>query len=208
MEEDAPHLIFTPERSLDLQEFITDVSKVYQNYGRCVVVIGETVKDRQGNPLGAQGKPYFIDSFGHRYFHGPANFLATLVMKELGLTTRFDKPGTLQRMSMLCASEIDLAEAWEVGAQAMRQALAGNSGKMVTLLRETGPAGEYCFKMGETTLERVANIERKMPPEYLNEAGNFVTSQFLDYLRPLVGQLPEPYLRLNRTSKINPVAYT
>ncbi len=202
-EEDAPHLIYTPERSLDPADFINEVDKVYRNFGRCVVVIGETVRDPEGKPLGAQGDPYFIDSFGHRYFHGPANFLATRVMKELGLTARFDKPGTLQRMSMLCASEIDLEEAWKVGEKALQLAVAGQAGKMVTLLRETGPAGEYQFKMGETSLERVANNERKMPPEYINKAGNFVTNLFLDYLKPLVGELPPPYLRLDRMALVN-----
>ncbi len=197
-EEDAPHLIYTPERRLDPNKFLNDVKKVYQNHGRCVIIIGETVKDSQGKPLGAQGDPYFVDSFGHRYFHGPANYLTTLIMSELNLTARFDKPGTLQRMSMLCVSEVDLDEAWQAGAEAMRRALAGESDKMVTLLRESGPQGEYACGYGVTSLERIANIERKMPEGFLNEAGNFVTPAFLDYLRPLVGPLPPAYLRLDR----------
>jgi 6-phosphofructokinase 1 len=201
-EEDAPHLIYTPERRLDPNDFLRDVKRVYELYGRCVVVIGETVKDQNGKPLGAHGEPYFVDSFGHRYFHGPANYLSTLVMSEMGLTARFDKPGTLQRMSMLCASEVDLDEAWLAGVEAARRAIAGESGQMVTLLRETGPEGEYRCTTGVTSLERVANLERKMPENYLNTEGNFVTQAFLDYARPLIGALPPRYLRLDRSNLI------
>lgn len=203
-EEDAPHLIYTPERKLNPADFLRDVKRVYDLYGRCVVVIGETVKDQDGKPLGAHGEPYFVDSFGHRYFHGPANYLASLVMGELGLTARFDKPGTLQRMSMLCISEVDLDEAWLAGAEATRRALSGETDQMVTLLRETGLNGEYRCTTGVTSLERIANLERKMPEGYLNLEGNFVTSAFLDYARPLVGELPPPYLRLERSAVIKP----
>lgn len=204
-EEDAPHLIYTPERRLNPADFLKDVKRVYDLYGRCVVVIGETVKDQDGKPLGAHSEPYFVDSFGHRYFHGPANYLMSLTMSELGLTARFDKPGTLQRMSMLCASEVDLDEAWLAGAEAMRLALSGETDKMVTLLRETGPQGEYQCKTGVTTLERIANLERKMPENYLNAEGNFVTQAFLDYAQPLIGDLPQPYLRLNRSALVNSI---
>ena len=201
-EEDAPHLIYTPERRLNPADFLKDVKRVNDLYGRCVIIIGETVKDAEGQPLGAQGEPYFVDSFGHRYFHGPASYLMSLVMRELGLTARYDKPGTLQRMSMLCISEVDLEEAWLAGAEAMRRALAGETDKMVTLLRESGPNGEYLCRTGVTSLERIANFERTMPGGYLNAEGNFVTPAFLDYLRPLVGDLPSRYFRLNRAAVV------
>jgi 6-phosphofructokinase 1 len=201
-EEDAPHLIYTPERYLDPAKFLQDVKRVYDLYGHCVAIIGETLKDQHGKPLGAHGDPYFVDSFGHRYFHGPANYLMGLVINELGLTARFDKPGTLQRMSMLCASEVDLNEAWLVGAEALRLAVAGENDKMVTLLRETGPEGEYSCKTGVTSLERIANFERKMPEGYINAEGNFVTQAFLDYARPLIGELPPSYFRLDREAVV------
>jgi 6-phosphofructokinase len=77
-EEDGPHLIYTPERLLAPERFLRDVQQVYGLYGHCVVVIGETVKDENGQTLGAQGEPYLIDSFGHKYFHGPGNYLMGL----------------------------------------------------------------------------------------------------------------------------------
>ncbi|HEX2912654.1 MAG TPA: 6-phosphofructokinase [Chloroflexia bacterium] len=204
-EEDGPHLIYTPERTLEPERFLYDVQQVYGLYGRCVVVIGETVKDSKGKTLGAQGAPYLVDSFGHKYFHGPGNYLMGLVIKELGLTARYDKPGTLQRMSMLCASEVDLDEAWQAGEWAVRRAVKGESDIMITLLRAEGSQGEYCCEYGTTPLINIANTEHKMPENYINSAGNFVTQAFVDYATPLIGgPLPE-YSHLNRRSivKVN-----
>ncbi len=196
--EDAPHLIYTPERRLDPQRFLQDVKTVYDTYGYCVAIIGETVRDLDGKTLGSQAEPYLVDSFGHKYYHGPAQYLMGLVIKELGITARYDKPGTLQRMSMLCASPVDLDEAWQAGAEAVRRAVAGETDEMITLLRASDSAGEYRCEFGATALANIANTEHKMPPHYLNESGNFVTQAFIEYAMPLVGELPAPYLKLHR----------
>ncbi len=200
-EEDGPHLIYTPERTLEPQRFLKDVEQVYALYGRCVVVIGETVKDSGGKTLGAQGEPYLVDSFGHKYFHGPGNYLMGLVIKELGLTARYDKPGTLQRMSMLCVSEVDLEEAWQAGAQAVKRAVSGQTDVMITLLR-AGGSGEgdpYRCEYGATALLNIANTEHKMPADYINQAGNYVTQKFIDYALPLIGSPLPDYLKLDRS---------
>lgn len=203
-EEDAPHLIYTPERRLNPNRFLQDVQEVYKKYGYCVAVIGETVRDLAGKTLGSQAEPYLIDSFGHKYYHGPAPYLMSLVIKELGLTARYDKPGTLQRMSMLCASPVDLDEAWEAGANAVRRAINGETGLMVTLLRGQDEQGSYRCEYGATALENIANTEHKMPESYLNQAGNFVTQDFIDYARPLIGGILPEYLKLDRAALIAP----
>lgn len=197
-EEDGPHLIYTPERSLEPERFLQDVQEVYSRYGFCVAVIGETVKNAQGKPLAAQGKPYLVDSFGHKYYHGPAAYLMGLVISELGLTARFDKPGTLQRMSMQCISEVDLEEAWQAGAEAVRRAAVGENDVMITLLRESDAEGNYRCAFGSTALKNIANTEHKMPTNYLNEAGNFVTPAFIEYAKPLIGELPPAYFNFER----------
>jgi 6-phosphofructokinase 1 len=201
-EEDAPHLIYTPERRLSPERFLQDVQEVYKKYGYCVAVIGETVRDRDGKTLGTQAEPYLVDSFGHKYYHGPANYLMGLVIKELGLTARYDKPGTLQRMSMLSASEVDLNEAWEAGAVAARRAIGGETGLMVTLLRGQDAKGGYVCNFGVTALENIANTEHKMPTSYINSAGNFVTPDFLEYAMPLIGGPLPHYLKLDRQEQV------
>ncbi len=205
-EEDGPHLIYTPERSLEPARFLQDVQRTYDTYGRCVIVIGETVRDSSGLTLGAQDAPYLIDSFGHKYFHGPGNYLMSLVIKELGLTARYEKPGALQRMSMLHASPVDLDEAWQAGACAVRRAVGGETDLMVTLLRANDPDSPYRCEYGTTALANIANTEHKMPPHYFNPEANFVTQAFIDYARPLIGgPLPE-YLKLDRTALIKEAA--
>ncbi len=197
-EQDGPHLIYTPERRLAPERFLRDVQQVYGLYGHCVVVIGETVRDENGKTLGAQGEPYLVDSFGHKYFHGPGNYLMGLVIKELGLTARYDKPGTLQRMSMLHVSEVDLSEAWQSGAVAVQKAVAGQTDVMITLLRANGPSEPYRYEFGTTALANIANTEHKMPADYLNSSGNFVTQAFIDYATPLIGGPMPSYLKLDR----------
>ena len=201
-EEDGPHLIYTPERPLDPARFLTDVKAVYEKYGSCVVVLGETVRDTNGQPLGTQAGPYLVDSFGHKYFHGPAHYLMGLIIQELGITARFDKPGTLQRMSMLSTSSVDLEEAWQAGEWAVRHAVGGETDLMVTLLRGTGPNGEYQCEFGTTALANIANTEHKMPAHYFNEAGNFVTQAFIDYATPLIGEPLPNYLKLDRQTLV------
>ncbi len=201
-EEDAPHLIYTPERRLDPERFLQDVQEVYKKYGYCVAVIGETVRETGGKILGTQAAPYLVDSFGHKYYHGPANYLMGLIIKELGLTARYDKPGTLQRMSMLFASEVDLNEAWEAGAEAARRAIGGETGLMVTLLRGQDDEGGYKCDYGVTALENIANTEHKMPVSFINQAGNFVTPDFIEYALPLIGGPLPSYLKLDRLTQV------
>ncbi|MBN9388248.1 MAG: 6-phosphofructokinase [Chloroflexi bacterium] len=201
-EEDAPHLIYTPERRLDPARFLQDVQEVYKKYGYCVAVIGETVRGPDGKTLGTQAEPYLVDSFGHKYYHGPAHYLMGLIIKELGITARYDKPGTIQRMSMLCASPVDLDEAWEAGAVAARRAIGGETGLMVTLLRGQDENGGYKCEYGVTALENIANTEHKMPVSYINAAGNFVTQDFIDYALPLIGGPIPAYLKLDRAALV------
>ncbi|MEI7554987.1 6-phosphofructokinase [Candidatus Chlorohelix sp.] len=198
-EDDPPHLIYTPERGLNPDDFLRDVKRTYALYGYCVAVIGETVKDQYGKPLSGRGEPYFVDSFGHRYYQGPASYLTGLVMKELGLTSRFDKPGTLQRMSMNCVSEVDLEEAWLVGTEGVRLAISEQSDLMVTIQRVNAPNEEYAITTGTTPLLNVAHSERKMPADYINSAGNNVTQAFLDYAKPLIGSPILDYFHFDKT---------
>src|SRR5689334_13913341 len=132
-ERDAPHLIYVPERPFDLAQFLEDVRETHARLGFCVAVVAETVRDAQGRPVGGLDATAAVDAFGHPVIAGTAAALCSAVGAELGLKARFDKPGTMQRMSMALASETDLQEAYEVGRAGVRAAVAGESGVMVTL---------------------------------------------------------------------------
>ena len=138
----------------------------------------------------------FIDSFGHPYHEGPASYLCRLVDQQLGLKARYDKPGTIQRMAMSHVSETDLEEAYMLGKMAVEYALAGESDKMVILIREPGDV--YRCTTGLADLEAIANSERHLPAEYINAEGNFVTEAFLSYARPLIGSPLPDYGRLRK----------
>jgi len=192
---DAPHLIYVPERPFDVARFLEDVETVHQEVGYVVVVLSETVRDEAGRVVGSE-KPYFVDPFGHGYFESPAAYLCRVVARELGLRARFDKPGTIQRMSMALASPVDLEEAYQAGTMAVRYATEGRTDQMVVLVRE--PGEPYRCTTDSAPLAEIANTEKRLPPEYLSEEGNFVTSAFIQYATPLIGGPLLEYVRLEK----------
>ena len=140
--------------------------------------------------------PNFVDAFGHAYYRGvsPAMLLGELITRKLDLRARADLPGTLQRVSQAHQSEVDLIEAEECGRAAVRAALAGATDQMVILERAEGPA--YRSTIGMADLEQIANIERRMPADFINPEGNFVTQAFIDYALPLIGGPLPQYVEL------------
>ena len=192
--DDAPHLIYLPERPLVVERFLADVKRVFDRLGYCVITVCEGLKDEKGATLVASQRAVDMDAFGHKQLGGVADFLCDQIAANLRIKARFDKPGTIQRMSMLAVSEVDLAEAYMAGRAAVRHAAEGVTGQMVTLVREPGPA--YKCTTGLARLEDVANAEKPVPDEFINEEGNFVTEAYLEYARPLIGGPLPPYGRL------------
>ena len=187
-ERDAPHIICVPEVPQTEDEFISRVEDAYAKYGFCVAVISENTRDPGGNPIGGQDEPWFIDDFGHQYYDGPARYLAGLASRTLGLRARYEKPGTIQRSFIEAASEPDLQEAEMAGRAAVTAALNGNHGVMITLERDE-THGYNCYT-GVAPLEQVGGLVRPMPDSFLSRDEEFVTQDFINYLKPLVGPLP------------------
>jgi 6-phosphofructokinase 1 len=191
----APHLIYLPERPFNRDRFLADVESVYLRLGHVVITVCEGLKDERGEYLSASGKAVDVDRFGHKQLGGAAAVLCDMVSEGLGIKARWDKPGTIQRVSMLAASPVDLEEAYRVGRDAVRHAVAGRDGHMVTLVRES--SDPYRCATGLAPLEQVANAERKVPDEFIAAEGNDVTEAFLEYARPLIGPPLAPYVRLD-----------
>jgi ATP-dependent phosphofructokinase / diphosphate-dependent phosphofructokinase len=192
---DAPHLVYVPERTFDLTRFLEDVQRLHREVGYVVAVMSETVRDSKGQVVGSE-KPYFVDPFGHGYYESPAAYLCREVAKELGLRARFDKPGTIQRMSMALASAADLEEAYLVGSRAVRYALQGRTDQMVILVRVPGPL--YRCTTDSVPLDQIANVVKPLPPEFISPEGNFVTPAFVEYALPLIGGPLLQYARLGK----------
>jgi 6-phosphofructokinase 1 len=193
--EDAPHLIYTPERPFSRERFLAAVREVHQAIGYVVVIVAETIRDEQGQPLGAAGTQG-ADAFAHPLLSGTAQQMVELVRRELGLRARFDKPGDLQRMSSVAVSSVDRNEAYLAGQMAVRCALRGASDQMVTLVRQPGPG--YACETGLADLEAIANAQRLLPDEFLDAAGTGVTQAFYDYALPLIGEPLPKHVRLKK----------
>lgn len=193
---DPPHLIYLPERPLNPEKFLADVKKVHSKLGYAVIAVSEGLRGEDGKVLVESKSKIDLDAFGHGQRGGVADYLCHLIADNLKLKARFDKPGTIQRVSMVCASEVDLKEAYEVGRKAVKEAIAGRSGNMITLLRVNG--NKYRFRAGTVALDKVTNRAKPMPDMFINKAGNNVTREFIDWLRPLLGSPLIEYAHLKR----------
>jgi 6-phosphofructokinase len=197
----APHLIYLPERPFVAESFLEDVKSVYDHLGRVVICVCEGLKDEQGDFLKASSKQIDIDEFGHSQLGGVGDYLVNLVSENLKIKARCDKPGTIQRVSMVCASKVDLDEAFRVGQVAVSKVVEGETDKMVTLVRKRNDP--YECETGLVELDKVALRTKKVPDAFINKQSNFITDDFLKYAKPLVGDpLPEyAHLRKERLKK-------
>ena len=195
-EDSGPHLIYLPERPFIQDAFLTDVKEVYGRLGRVVLSVCEGLKNENGEFVKASTKGIDTDRFGHAQLGGVGDYLVNLISEKLKIKARYDKPGTIQRVSMQCASQVDLDEAYSVGKAALSKAIEGESDKMVTLVRKRN--NPYSSDTGLVDLEKIALKTRKVPDEFINKNSNFVTKEFVDYVTPLIGgPLPE-YARLRK----------
>ena len=197
-EDEAPHLVYVPEIAFDEGRFLDDVDRIHRQLGRVFVVVCEGVQDAQGRPVGEHKlKDGDSDAFGH-VLHtlttGVAAYLSDLVNEKLAIQARFLRPVLIGRAMSGCVSETDRHEALRVGKEAVAQLAAGRSGLMVTLERVS--EDPYTCGVGVAPLTEVANAEKLLPREFLNDDGNMVTQEFKDYALPLIdGPLP-PLARL------------
>jgi 6-phosphofructokinase 1 len=186
---DGPHIILLPEIPLDEGKFLSKVQETVYQLGYCVVVTGEGVKDREGHELGADKTR--LDLFGHPVLSGAAEALGELIYGRLNLKTRTVKLGYAQRAAAHFASQQDVDEAVACGEAAVRAAVEGKSGFMVTIERQSDDP--YEFTTGLHPLGDIALMERTIPREWINEDGWLPNEKFIQYATPLIqGRLDLP----------------
>ncbi len=195
-ESDPPHILLIPEQPFIADRFLAQVEEAYKKLGYVIVVAAETIRDDQGRTLGSVGQ-VGVDAFQHPLLSGAAQYLVDLVKRELKLRARFDKPGDLQRMSSAHISVTDRNEAYLVGKMGVCALLDGETDKMVTLVRHDEPV--YHCSTGLAELDKVANIQRLLPDEYLNQNKTMVTPAFYHYALPLIGEPLTQHAQLKRT---------
>ncbi|MCL2367652.1 MAG: diphosphate--fructose-6-phosphate 1-phosphotransferase [Oscillospiraceae bacterium] len=176
------HLVYLPELVFDRARFLADVQEAFDRRRGLLVTVSEGIKDANGKLIGDTG---IKDGFGHPIAGGAAQSLASLILAETDLKARAEKPGLLGRVSIAHQSPIDRDEAYQVGAFAVKSAVGGESGFMVSIQAQRTPA--YHSEMRLVPLEKVANAEKCFPLEWINEGGNGIKSAFRDYCLPLIG---------------------
>jgi len=190
---DAPHLIYLPEIPFNKEKFLADVERVYRRLGYCLITVCEGLKDEQGKALVESKRAVDTDDFGHAQRGGVGQYLCNLIAENLKIKARSDKPGTIQRVSMICASKIDIEEAYMTGRRAVQAAVNDYSGYMVGLIRSSD---KYIWSL--IPLKKVANKKKMVPRNFINREGNFVTQKFYDYVKPLIGEPLPKYARLKK----------
>jgi len=189
---DGPHLIYVPERTFDIAQFQADVKAVVAQYGRCVVAVSEGITNADGQPVMTSGER---DSHGNLQLSGTGalgDFLSAKVKEAYGdeaVRVRADTFGYLQRSFPSVVSSIDAQEARLVGEHGVNHAVATAEPGSVAIRRTSNtPYASECFV---TPLSTVAREATELKDEYINDAGNDVTQAWLDYVAPLVGELPK-----------------
>lgn len=179
---DPPHLVYLPEKPVTREQFLEDAHRAYKQYGFLVVAVSEGFTFAGEEKVTTSDK---VDSFGHARLGGVGAALSDLLEEEkVSSRSRSDKLGNLQRCFAWATSRVDLNEAYEVGRQAVLKAAGGETDIMVTIDRKSDEP--YVAEIGDTSLMSVADKEKRVPLEWINEAGNGMTEAFMRYIKPLV----------------------
>lgn len=192
-EHDLLPIVLLPERPPEnLSVVLAAIERDLASRGWSVVVVPETLCDATGQHVGGE-EPEYSDAFGHPYFPSAGSALTRLVTRDLGVRARYDKPGTAARMSISFASDVNLAEAYALGAAAVERLVSGQTG-FATILCRTGD-NPYACDVGAMPIERIANKVRCLPDKFIAATGMGITDEFRRYAMPLLGTEPFPLYR-------------
>ena len=182
----GPDLIYVPEVDFDLDSFTAKVKEIYARQKKCFVVVSEGIHDKEGTFIAEYAnKNMAKDSFGHAQLGGTAAFLANYIKEQTGAKVRGIELSLLQRCAAHCASQTDIDESFASGKAAVENAVAGVTDKMVGF-ECTRENGKYTCNIKLFPLTIVANTEKKLPLEWINETGDGINQGFIDYALPLI----------------------
>lgn len=186
----GPDLIYLPEVDFDLEQMIADVKRIYEQTGKVIIAVSEGVKTKDGTYIPELVGEVEVDAFGHKQMGGTAAVLADYLKEKTGAKVRGIEFSLLQRCAAHCGSKSDVEEAFNSGAKAVQAAIDGKTDFMVALKRISGDPYEVEYEL--LPLDKVANYEKKVPREWINEEGNFVNEKFVEYALPLISEDSAP----------------
>lgn len=190
-ESEAPHLIYIPERPLSQENFLLDVKKCFKKYGWAYIVCGEGIHWTDGSFVASHypgSNNSNIKEFGAMGGGSAALNLHKIIYQETGHRGEFQITESLSMCAMDRVSKVDIEEAYTCGAQAVKLADEEISGVMVSLVRTS--SNPYKIELTTVPFEEVALKVKAMDDKYINLEGNFVTAEYIKYLKPLIGKIP------------------
>lgn len=182
----GPDLIYVPEIPFDIDKMLADVKDIYSKKGKVIIAVSEGVQTKDGvfiPELVAKGT-VAVDSFGHKQLGGTATVLADFLKNETGAKVRGIELSLMQRCASHCASQTDIEESYLSGQTAVVKALEGMTDYMVGF--ERANTTEYKCNIKMIPLNDVANTEKKVPLEWINADGNFISDEYVKYAMPLI----------------------
>ena len=183
-EGDNPVLIYLPEVAFDTDVFIEKVKEKLQITSNLVVCISEGINDGNGTFVCELASDVGVDNFGHKMLTGSGKYLENLVKEKLGVKVRSVELNVCQRCSSSCLSATDLNEAVESGRFAVKAAIDGETGKMITFIRKNSEP--YELEFGTADVNIICNMEKPVPQKWITENGSDIGGEFIAYAKPLV----------------------
>lgn len=180
---DNPVLIYLPEVDFDQEAFIEKVKKALETTPNLVVCISEGIHDGKGTFICEYANQVGTDTFGHKMLTGSGKYLENLVKERLGVKVRSVELNVCQRCSCSHLSRVDLDEAVNAGVYAVQVALAGESGKMITFVRNKSVPYELSYSTADVNI--ICNKEKGVPLSWITDEGSNISDAFIDYVRPL-----------------------
>lgn len=182
---EGPDMIFLPELTFDVEEFMKKVATLHKQKKSVVIAVSEGVKVADGRYVcELTDNIDYVDAFGHRQLTGTARYLAEKISREVGCKTRAIEFNSLQRCASHIVGRVDITEAYQVGGAAVKAAFEGETGKMIILKRISDDP--YLCITDIYDVHKIANVEKTVPREWISESGDYVTPEFIGYVRPLI----------------------
>lgn len=184
----APHAIIVPERAPETEALVDELRRAYQKYGYVVAVTTQGARAADGSSL-------------------DGNALSQLLSERLGVPARLEKWGATARSSQADIARADAEEAYNLGSLLVKLVEDECTGYVVTIQRDLSERAErgdretrergYRSVEGTARLDQVSDSARRLPDEYLNEAGTHISQAFLDWAKPLIGGAMPEYVVLS-----------
>ena len=178
-------MICLPEIPFNVDRFVEKVRRMQEKKSSIVIAVSEGVKLEDGRYVCELSDDVRdVDAFGHKSLTGTARFLANTIARELGTKTRCIELSTLQRCAGHLTSRTDITEAYQVGGAAVKAAFEGHTGEMVALKRISNAPYQCTTELHP--ISEIANLEKKVPLEWISEDHTQMKQEFIDYAYPLI----------------------